>query len=81
LASPAGVIRIGKTGCIRETAATSWRQFFFTAKVTGRFTHEGSRDADDLARFRAGLRPLEEAGRLHALLAERHHRLKPVAEA
>ena len=49
--------------------------------MTGRFTHEGSRDEDDLARFRAGLRPLEEAGRLHALLAERHHRLKPVAEA
>jgi uncharacterized protein YecE (DUF72 family) len=45
-------------------------QFFFTAKVNRQFTHEGRLDAADLERFREGLRPLREAGRLRVLLAQ-----------
>lgn len=45
-------------------------QFCFTAKLNRDFTHAGRREAGVCAAFSEGLRPLREAGRLRALLAQ-----------
>lgn len=44
--------------------------FFFTAKLNQQFTHEGRLEAADLQTFKEGLRPIADAGRLKALLAQ-----------
>lgn len=44
--------------------------FFFTAKLNQDFTHGGRRDDARAAAFHEALRPLTEAGRLRALLAQ-----------
>lgn len=44
--------------------------FFFTAKLNQEFTHAGRCEPAVAARFREGVRPLVEAGRLRALLAQ-----------
>lgn len=57
--------------------ASSWLRrtdshphFFFTAKLSREITHEGSRDEDFLRGYLEGLRPLTEAGKLEAVLAQ-----------
>jgi uncharacterized protein YecE (DUF72 family) len=44
--------------------------FFFTAKLNQEFTHAGRCEAPAAARYREGVQPLVEAGRLRALLAQ-----------
>jgi uncharacterized protein YecE (DUF72 family) len=59
------------------TATASWARqvsghpdFFFTAKLFQGFTHESRRDAALAAQFRTAFAPLQEAGRLRAVLAQ-----------
>lgn len=58
-------------------AVASWARkvepfpaFFFTAKLNQEFTHAGRRDPALATQFREALRPLCQAGRLRALLAQ-----------
>ncbi len=44
--------------------------FFFTAKLSREITHEGERDLSIARQFMEGLRPLRDAGRLRAVLAQ-----------
>lgn len=46
------------------------RNFLFTVKLGRRFTHERILDAADVEQFKAGLRPLAQAGRLGCVLMQ-----------
>ncbi|WP_051670013.1 DUF72 domain-containing protein [Bryobacter aggregatus] len=50
---------------VRENA-----EFQFTARLWKKLTHEAQVDAKDIAAFREGIRPIEEAGKLGALLMQ-----------
>jgi uncharacterized protein YecE (DUF72 family) len=54
--------------------------FRFTAKLWQGFTHEGTASAQDAAAFRQAMAPLQEAGRLGAVLMQFPYRFHRTAE-
>ena len=54
--------------------------FRFTAKLWQGFTHEGTASAQDAAAFRRAMAPLQEAGKLGAILMQFPYRFHHTAE-